>query len=342
MRGLRVILTAPRAASFVSFEVDEGRMGPDEVWIETMYSLISAGTEGAAFDDVTGTTRYPMGLGYAAVGRVIREGADFPQVRRGQVVFTYSPHQQYARAQVLCLPVPEGMAPTVALSARLATVAMTAVRVSAVELGDRVVVLGQGMVGNLCAQLFDASGADVLGVDVSPRRLDLARLCGVRHVALAGDEQATREAVMAFTEGGGAETVVEAVGHPALALSATGLAHKLGEVILLGSPRGTLTGDLTALLNRVHLWDQGCITLKGAHEWRLPARASPGGQPFQKHSLERNTRIAFRLIAQGRLRVAPLLTHLLPPSEAEQAYRGLRDERDAYVGVVFDWTGLTG
>lgn len=338
---MRVVLTAPGQAACIPYEVDERRLGPEEVWIETVYSLISSGTEGAAFRNASGTTRYPMGLGYAAVGRVLREGTDFPQLRQGQLVFTYAPHQQYARARVLCLPVPAGLEPTIALFARFITVAMTAVRVSSVELGDRVVVLGQGMVGNLCAQLFQVAGADVLGVDLSGARLKAAEECGVRHVAEGGSEERVRQAVLTFTDGQGAEAVVEAVGRPDLVLTAVKLARKLGEVILLGSPRGAQMADVTELLNHVHLWEHGCVTLKGAHEWRIPPRTSPGAEDFQKHSLQRNVQIAFRLLLDGRVRTGPLLTHVLSPQRADEAYRGLRDDPDRYRGVVFDW-GLLG
>jgi len=103
------------------------------------------------------------------------------------------------------------------------------------------------------------------------------------------------------------------------------------------SPRGEYTGDITALLNQIHLWQNGCVTFKGAHEWRYRIPRDPGGHT--KHSLERNVDILLALIAEGRLQVEPLLTHVLPPSECGAAYAGLRDRKDEYLGVVFDWTG---
>jgi hypothetical protein len=96
------------------------------------------------------------------------------------------------------------------------------------------------------------------------------------------------------------------------------------------------------VLNCVHLWGNGCPTFKGAHEWRYPVRA--GGpvpdEPGPKHSLERNTRIVFDLMRDGRLAYRPLRTHLLPPGEAQTAYAELRDRKDEFLGVVFDWTAV--
>lgn len=114
------------------------------------------------------------------------------------------------------------------------------------------------------------------------------------------------------------------------------LTGKNGEVILLGSLFGRpLTMNVTELLERIHLWGHGCVTYKGAHEWRYSIRKDPQG--FTKHSIERNAKINLKLIAGGKLRGAPLLTHKLRPKRCAEAYAGLRDRPDEFVGVIFDW-----
>ncbi|MBC7317513.1 MAG: alcohol dehydrogenase, partial [Chloroflexi bacterium] len=125
------------------------------------------------------------------------------------------------------------------------------------------------------------------------------------------------------------------IGAAPLAEPAARLAGKLGEVILLGTPRASHVADMTPLLRHVHLWGEGCITFKGAHEWRYPVKRDPTGQV--KHSIERNVDILLELIAAGKLRVEELITHVLSPEEAPTAYAGLRERKDEYLGVVFDW-----
>ena len=58
------------------------------------------------------------------------------------------------------------------------------------------------------------------------------------------------------------------------------------------------------MLRCVHLDELGCVTLKGAHEWRLPLQRDR----FTKHSIERNTHICFDLIAKGKLHVGELIS----------------------------------
>ena len=341
LRNARVSITEPGRAGLQEVELDEGAWPADEVWIRTHYSLISAGTEGAAFANATGSHRYPASPGYAAVGEVLHEGTDFPAVRRGDLVFCYGGHQRYARARLLCLKLPAGLDPSFAPFARMATVPLTALRVSALELGDWAAVIGQGAVGILCAQLLQLAGVEAIGIDLAPRRLELARACGVRHLVdgAAGDD-ATKRRVLELTDGRGVEATVEAVGDPRTIHLACQITGSLGEVILLGSPRGAYEADVTQVLNYVHLWGNGCLTFKGAHEWRYPVRAgaSREGDPVPKHSLERNTRIVFDLMRDGRLHYRPLRTHVLPPERAQEAYVGLRDRKNEYLGVVFDWT----
>jgi threonine dehydrogenase-like Zn-dependent dehydrogenase len=341
LQNARVAIPEPGKAELQTVEVDEASWPPDEVWIETRYSLISAGTEGAAFANLTGTHRYPAFPGYASVGEVVHEGTDFPEVRKGDLVFAYGSHQRYARARLLCLTLPAGLDPSYAPFARMATVAMTALRVSDLELGDWAAVIGQGMVGTMCAQLLQLAGVEVAGIDLAARRLALARECGVRHVVDAtGGDAAVVAAVRRLTGGRGVEATVEAIGDPRTISLAAQLTGQLGEVILLGSPRGEYQADVTQVLNSVHSWNNGCLTFKGAHEWRYPVRhgALRRGDPIPKHSLERNTRIVFDLMRSDRLAYRPLRTHLISPARAQEAYTGLRDQKDHWLGVVFDWT----
>jgi threonine dehydrogenase-like Zn-dependent dehydrogenase len=107
-----------------------------------------------------------------------------------------------------------------------------------------------------------------------------------------------------------------------------------GELIFLGSPRGEFQTNVTDVFNYSHLMGRGCITFKGAHEWRFPVEPDK----FVKHSLVRNSQIVFDLIAGNKLQLEPLISHVLKPADAAQAYDGLRHHKDEYSGVLFDWS----
>jgi len=333
----RVVFPKPNVVQLEKFSFDP-TPSDNDVLIHTLASIVSAGTELACLTGLEDWAKLPFNPGYGAVGEVIAVGKGVKDIHAGDVVFTYSNHASHAKATVTTVRLPAKLNHTHAVFARMANVAITSLRVSTAELGDRVAVVGLGLVGNLAAQLFMLAGCDVMGIDLVSRRLEVAASCGIGALINPSKIDPT-EAVMRWTENKGCEVIVEASGNPQGALLAAELAGKKGEVILLGSPRKPFETNVTELLRRIHLWNYGCVTFKGAHEWRYPVQEDPSG--YVKHSIERNTRIVLNLISEKRLKVDPLLTHILPPDRCSEAYVGLRDNPDKYIGVVFDWSGFT-
>jgi len=316
----------------------------NEIVIRTLTTIVSAGTELACLAGLADWAPFPFRPGYGAVGEVIAVGINVKDIKVGDIILTNSNHASHAKARVIAVKVPEGLDPVKAVFARMANVSITALRVSDAELGDRVAVIGLGLVGNLAAQLFQIAGCDVIGLDKVSKRLEVAKLCGIEKIVNT-EEVDPVQAVMDLTEGKGCEVVVDATGNPAATLLAPKLAAKYGEVILLGSYFGRkLEANVTELLEQIHLSGHGCITFKGAHEWRYPVKEIredllpiERNAHLYKHSYERNAKINLRLIAEGKLKVEPLLTHLVKPEQCAEVYFGLRDKPAEYIGVVFDW-----
>ena len=306
----------------------------NQILIQTLYTIISPGTELAIYRDDFWST-LPYFPGYGAVGKVLQVGSDVSHVHEDDQLFCYNGHAQYSltdAAQPICV-FSETADPKQIVFTRMAAVSMTALRVSPPELGDWVAIQGLGLVGNFAAQLFALAGARVIVIEPAEARREQAQACGIEHILdpSDGDLKAT---VMALTDGEGVRTLVEATGIPALVEPGCALIAKGGEIVLLGSPRGELQGNVTSLLNQIHLWGNGCITLKGAHEWRYPRLREPN----VKHSIQRNCEVIIDLIERKKLIVDPLLTHVVPPDQCQVMYQGLRHQPNAHLGVLLDWT----
>lgn len=309
-------------------------LGPNDLMLQTQYSLVSTGTELAK---LTGAQEvaYPFDPGNRATGKVLALGSAVTGVEIGDTVFSYIPHWSHSRSNRLWVKKPAAVNELHAPFAGMASVGITALRVGEVEMGDTVVVLGMGLVGNLAAQLCQLAGAHVVGGDLSSSRLALAEDCGLPHgvdVSLPD----VRSRVMEATGNQEPDVVVEASGTPEGAVMAMELTGQEGEgnVVLLGSPRRSLATDLTPVLNRVHLWRGGTVNLKGAHEWRYPLQRDR----FAKHSIERNIEIVFRLMAEQKLVIDPLVSRVVPPAMAKSAFNDMLQYPDKYVGVLFNWT----
>ena len=336
----QVIITGQREVSLQSLPLDQGDLAPHEVLIETERSFISAGTELAGYTATDADVYkegswccYPWKSGYGNVGRVLAAGSDH-RAFLGKRVYTNGPHASVFRYGTdllyrIIAPVPEGISLEEAVAVRMAMVSMSGLDVARPEYVRWVVVIGLGMVGNLAAQLFRLTGAQVIGVDPSARRREIALQCGIPHV-LSGTEEEIAAGVAELTGGKLAGVAVDAVGHSAVSLQALRLTAQGGEVIVLGSPRTAFSGNLTEVFRAAHMrW----ITIKGALEWYLPTES------VLEHAYTQQKKLAalYAWIADGRLSLRPLLTHILPPQEIKTAYEGLLERKEEYVGVILKW-----
>lgn len=338
MNGQKIVFSEPWKVQTVETNFDLRIENPNEVIVKSICSLVSAGTELACLAGVEGWFPLPGTPGYAAIGEVIEAGSNVSHVKKGQLVYTFGNHAQYfkidtsSRWNGLCVPVPEGIEPDKAIFARMAGIAMTAIRKSQIELGDDVCVMGLGPIGNLAAQMAQLQGARVIAADISPIRNQMALQSGIKQV-LNSAMPDFHDQIKKLTQGRGVSTLIDATGSSAVIEQSLPLVAQYGEVILLGTPRAPYQTDLTKTLQHVHLWHMGSVTLKGALEFIAPTFE----EEFVKHSIERNTRILLNLLNDNELIVKPFYTHKAKPSQAAEVYEGLRNKKDEYIGVVFDW-----
>jgi len=169
--------------------------GPDEVLVRTLYSGISRGTEALVFRGGVPPSQYdamrapfqegdfpgPVKYGYLSVG-VVEKG---PDDVRGRTVFCLYPHQSaYVVPVDAVTVVPDGVPPQRAVLAGTVETAVNALWDAAPLVGDRITVVGGGMVGCCVARLAaQIPGARVTLVDVDPGRGETAAALGVDFAA---------------------------------------------------------------------------------------------------------------------------------------------------------------
>lgn len=335
MKNKRVVFSSPWKVELLEEDFNLQNLREDEIVVKKLYTLISPGTELACLSGNESWFSMPGTPGYAAVSEIVDAGEGDHSFRKGDIVFHYGDHSKYQKVSVRgnVLKVPATMNLRWVPFTRMATVAATSVRVSNIEFGDYVGITGLGLIGNMAAQLAQLQGANVIGIDLSGKRLEIAGGCGVFDLH-QGDVSSAKAHILGKTGGVGVSTHIEATGIPQVAVGSLEWIAKLGEIVFLGSPRGEFNGDITDVLNYCHLYNRGCITFKGAHEWRYPVEPNE----FVKHSLVRNSNIVFDLMARNKLQIEPLISHVLAPEQAGLAYEGLRNYKDEYFGVLFDWS----
>jgi 2-desacetyl-2-hydroxyethyl bacteriochlorophyllide A dehydrogenase len=305
-------------------------MEDNQLLIRTQYSLISPGTELAFYTDThiarDSWAKLPISPGYNSVGEVVAVGKAVTAVSPGDQVLTFRPHADYDVTMYnpeRLIKLPKGLSPKKALFARMADISMSSLIHSRIQAGTHVVVIGMGIVGNLAAQLYAIQGARSIGVDVVEQRLQIANQTGISHTVQSGDNVDLVENVKEITGGHEPDIVVEATGNPALINVALGLVRRRGQVILLGSPRGTAEIDVYR-----HIHSRG-VSLTGAHANIKGFDGLPSSLEIIRYMLE--------LINKGVLSVEPLITHVLRPNQAKEAYDMLLNKKESALGVILDW-----
>lgn len=338
MKSRAICFEQAHQVTVVEDQIDAGYLPPGHILIRSEASIISSGTELARLhaSDHSGVDSFPAWPGYGCIARVeaVADGVD--DVAVGDRIFCAGRHRS---VQIVehgtdhqwshVFPVPDDIDPVDACLACMAQIAITAVHVSDIRLHDRVAVFGLGLVGNLAAQLFQLAGADVIGLDPVSHRCEQARNCGL-DTCLDAAPDAQLQALHKHWGDSGAAISVDAAGHSAVVAQCIQATRKLGQVVLLGTPRAACECNITDHFNTIHT--QG-LTVRGAHMWHFPLL----DDPHIGHSVQNNFAVIFDLIRTGKLKVRELISHVIKPDEAPAAYTGLSEQPDIYTSVVIDW-----
>lgn len=342
VRTMASLLSAgtERAASHAAGKtlVQKGLERPELV--RQVLERVAADGLSSAIEAVRSRLDEPSALGYSASGTVIRAGEDASAFNPGDLVACagagYANH-----AEVLCVPrnlcvaVPDGVTAEDASFGTVGAIALHGARLARLEVGSTVAVIGLGLLGQIAAQIASASGCRVLGVDLLPDRVHLAQRMGAD---LATIPEHALETAMSITAGVGVDTVLitaDTSSNDPIELAGA-LARDRATVVVVGAvglkvPRPAYYNkELKLLMSRSYgpgRYDP---------QYELEGHDYPIG--YVRWTENRNLGAFLDLIARGRVRVAPLITHRFPLTSAGDAYEVINGRTNApFLGVVLTY-----
>jgi predicted dehydrogenase/threonine dehydrogenase-like Zn-dependent dehydrogenase len=346
--------------------------GPGSVLIRTHRSLVSVGTERMLVDfgranflekarqqpekvrqvldkvrtDGLATTLEavrakldePMPMGYCNVGTVEEVGSGVEQLRAGDRVASNGKHaEMIVVPKNLCARVPDSVPDEAASFTVIGAIALQGVRLAAVSLGEAVVVTGLGLIGLMTVQLLRAQGCRVLGLDFERDKLELARRFGAEVADLAAGSDPVA-AAMEFSRGRGVDAVIITASTKSdePMHQAAQMCRQRGRIILVG-----VTG---LALSRADFYEKeltfqvSCSYGPGRYDpqYEIEGHDYPVG--FVRWTEQRNFEAILDMLADGRLDVAPLISHRFALERAADAYQ-LVVERKPCLGIVLEYGG---
>lgn len=355
-------------------EVPRPTIGPTEVLVRTVASVISPGTERAVAElaranlvakararpdlvrqvvtkarteGVRSTMRSvrarlddDLPLGYSAAGVAVAVGEAVSGIAPGQLVATGGAGKaNHAELQavpgLLCTPVPEQVAAADAAFSTLASVALHGLRLADVGPGSKVVVVGLGLVGQLAVRLAQAAGCDVAGIDVVESLVERTRTVGALGLLEAGET--TTKSVFEWARSRGADAV--------LLTAATSSSSVIRRTPSLCRDRATVVvvGDVGLDFDRRPFYERE-LTLRfarsygpGRHERSYEDWGVDYPAGLVRWTEGRNQEAVLDLLAAGRLNVDDLVTHRFAISEGAAAYELIEQRSEPYVGILFTY-----
>ncbi len=288
----------------------------NQVKIKTLYSGITNGTERNQLlkgNYAPGDRLLPMPTGYQTVGRVIETGPDTQHLQTDDIIFigqSTGGHLDYIvlAEDALLIKLPDAVDLSEAAIYGMAAVALNTIRNTDPKIGERVLVVGAGCVGQVAAQFAALQGARVTICDIDDRRLEIARQVGAAEQTLnvEGDRWSAQIADESF------DAVLDFAGVPGMEEQLI-LAMRTGGRVLFIAGRDRVDYPFNLAQRRL-------ITVKqNSH--------------FYVDDLENLA----RLHSRGRIDLASLIQDVVPAAEAKRIYDTLRDRPNDLLGTVFSW-----
>jgi predicted dehydrogenase/threonine dehydrogenase-like Zn-dependent dehydrogenase len=372
---MKQLLQNLRTGEATVAEVPVPVVQPGRVLVRTAASLISAGTERAlaelgqkgllgkarerpeligkvwekvktdglarALEGVRDKLDQSHAVGYSAAGIVIETAPDVTDFRAGDRTACagtdYASHAEVISVpRNLCVRLPEQVSFEEGAFGTVGAIALQGVRLAEPTLGESVVVIGLGLVGQLTVQLLKANGCRVFGIDINEERIQLARDSGADGGCIPDD---AREKVRRWSSGRGADACIIAA-----ATASDQPVELAGEISRLKG-RVVAVGMVGMNVPR-NIYYQRELTLKvslsygpGRHDPDYEERGHDYPLAHVRWTEGRNLEAFIDLLAAGRVNVKPLITHRFSIGDAPRAYQlisGNTDEKYLAVVLTYD------
>jgi predicted dehydrogenase/threonine dehydrogenase-like Zn-dependent dehydrogenase len=284
-------------------------------------------------------------LGYSSSGTVIasldKNGIFKPGDRVACSGQDYASHAGVvAVPQNLVVKIPENVSSEEAAFVALGSIAMQGVRQADPHLGEKICVIGLGLLGQITCQLLKANGCDVFGVDLNPGLVKLAsESVNVRSVNR--NDPNIISAVNNFTDGHGFDSVIiTAAAHSNDPIEfSSEIARKKGRIVVVGAVKMDIPRDPHFYRKELDL-RMSCSYGPGRYDTEYEESGNDYPYPYVRWTEKRNMEAFLKLLSNRVIQIKPLITQIFDIADAEKAYDiVLGKTKEHHIGILLKYSG---
>ena len=290
------------------------------------------------FDAAMNKLDQPLALGYSSAGTIIKTGPGLRGFRTGDRVACagggHAVHAEFAAVpQNLMVKIPDSVDFEQAAFTTIGSIALQGFRLSEVQVGANVAVIGLGLLGLLATGIAAAAGCQVLGIDLNPDRVSLAKQMGAQNAVTRGQ---AAEAADAFSRGRGVDTVLicaDTSSNDPVELAGE-IARDKAKIVAVGAvglevPRKPYyEKELDLVVSRSYG--------PGRYDPDYEEKGLDYPVGYVRWTESRNMEAFLDLLEQEKLDVSPLITHRIPIDEGKRAYDLITGD-EAHLGVLLTY-----
>src|SRR2546423_2889926 len=323
-------------------EVPDPVVSAHHILVRPIYSLISSGTEtasihkegvaravandpsqlGKVWNAMKGSSIRTLAevkakfseyaiLGYSGAGLVAEKHPSVTDIEVGERVAYGGEGTGHGETipvgRNLAARIPDNVSFEHACFTTLGSIALNGVRIANISLGEKVAVIGLGLVGQLIAQLARLQGGFIIATDLKPDRVELARQLGADEAVIGNSEVAAQ--IRALTDGHGVDCVIIAAAakSDAPCRLAVDICRDRGRIVDVGAVElsfpwyETYLKEIQVLMARAYG--------PGRYDQSFERQGQDYPRAYVRWTENRNMEEFLRLISQGRMQINPLITH---------------------------------
>lgn len=282
-------------------------------------------------------------LGYSTSG-VVRASMDSngkfkPGDRVACAGQDYASHAEIVNIpQNLVAKIPDNVSFEDASYTTLGAIALQGVRQAETRLGDKVCVIGLGLLGQLTIQLLKANGCQIFGIDLSNDLVKLAQENGADNALNRADSN-LKSTLSTFTDGHGFDSIIITAATPSndpIELSAE-ITRKKGKVIVVGAVKMDIPRDPDFYRKELDL-RMSCSYGPGRYDINYEENGNDYPYAYVRYTEQRNMETFLALLSSGKISIKHLTTHSFVISEALKAYDIILGKtEEPHIGILLEY-----